>query len=65
MSDLAEKEMATSGNMALAMAALAQRCIGPDGTMVKVPEEDAPMVRSAFISRLAEAAMKILDGEVK
>lgn len=47
------------------MAALAQRCIGPEGTMVRVPEEDAAMVRSAFISRLAEAAMNILDKEAK
>ena len=47
--------------MAIAMAELAQRCVGPDGAVVKVPAEDAPLVRSVFISKLAEAAMKILD----
>ena len=55
-------ETRTAGAMAIAMAELASRCIGPDGTVLRVPEEDAPLLRSAFISRLAEAAMKILEG---
>ena len=54
-------EVVESGAMAIAMAELAQRCVGPDGAVVKVPAEDAPLVRSVFISKLAEAAMKILD----
>lgn len=56
-------EVTTTGGMAIAMAELAKRCIGPEGTVFKVPEEDAGIVRSTFISRLAEAAMKILDKE--
>lgn len=56
-------EITTAGNMALAMAELARRCIGPDGTVLQVLEEDAGMVRTAFISRLAEAAMNILESE--
>ena len=59
-----ERETKTTGEMALAMAALARRCVGPDGTVFRVPEGDAPILRSAFISRLAEAAMKILDKDV-
>lgn len=55
-------ESKTTGEMAFAIAALAERCVGPDGTVVRVPAEDAPILRSAFISRLAEAAVKILDG---
>jgi len=55
-------ETQTTGAMAIAMAELASRCIGPDGTVLRVHEEDAPLLRSAFISRLAEAAMKILEG---
>lgn len=58
-----EIETRTTGEMAFAMAALAKRCVGPDGTVMKVHAEDAPILRSAFISRLAEAAMKILDNE--
>jgi hypothetical protein len=50
--------------MAFAMAELAKRCIGPEGTVLRVPEDDAALVRSIFISKLAEAAMKILDGEL-
>ena len=55
-------ETRAAGNMAFAMAELAKRCVGPEGTVIKVPEDDAPILRSAFISRLAEAAMKILEG---
>lgn len=57
------KETTTTGNMALAMAELARRCVGPNGTVMRVASEDASIVRSAFISRLAEAAMNILDKE--
>ena len=56
-------ESVATGGMAIAMAELAKRCIGPEGTVVRVPAEDATMVRSAFISRIAEAAMNILDKE--
>jgi hypothetical protein len=53
-----------AGQLAIDIAALAKSSIGPDGNMLRVSEEDAPMVRSAFISRISEAAMQILDGEV-
>ncbi|QDH92337.1 hypothetical protein SEA_SPOOKY_71 [Gordonia phage Spooky] len=56
-------EVGLTGDIAIAMAALARRQIGPDGTMMRVPEEDAPLVRATFISQLAEAAMKILDAQ--
>lgn len=52
-----------TGALAIAMAELAKEAIGPNGSVVRVAEEDAPLVRSAFISRLAEGAMKILDRE--
>lgn len=58
-------EVAESGTIAIAMADLATRCIGPDGVIVKVPAEDAGLVRYTFISRLAEAAMKILDEDAR
>jgi hypothetical protein len=64
MSTPRNEDVATGG-MAIAMAELAQRCIGPEGTVFKLPAEDAPIVRAAFISRLAEAAMKILDSEAR
>jgi hypothetical protein len=54
-------EKTAMGGMAIAMAELAKRCIGPEGTAFRVPAEDAALVRSTFISRLAEAAMKILE----
>jgi len=50
-----------TGEMAIAMADLAAKCIGPEGTAMRVSAEDAPILRSAFITRLAEAAMNILD----
>jgi hypothetical protein len=56
-------EVTATGGMAIAMAELARRCVGPNGTVIRVPEEDAPLIRSTFISRLAEAAMNILDKE--
>ena len=55
------EEARTTGAMAIAMAELARRCVGPDGTVVRVRAEDASIVRSAFLTRLAEAAMKILN----
>jgi len=54
-------ETTVSGNLARAMAEHAMRCVGPHGTVMQVPEDDAPLVRSIYISKLAEAAMKILD----
>jgi len=60
-----QQETTVAGNMAMAMAELAKRCIGPDGTVYRVAEEDASLVRASFISRLSEAAMKILDGDAK
>jgi hypothetical protein len=45
------------------MAELAKEAVGPDGNVVRVHEEDAPLLRSAFIGHLADAAMKILDEE--
>jgi|GEM_PF-2761162 len=66
MSENTERdEVIVTGGLAIAMADHARRCIGPEGTVVKVPAEDAPILRSAFISRLAEAAMKILDEAAK
>lgn len=56
-------ETKTTGELAFTMAALARRSIGPAGTVLQVPEEDAPLLRSAFIARLAEAAMQILERE--
>jgi hypothetical protein len=56
-------ETKTAGGMAIAMAELARRCIGPNGTVFRVAAEDAPIVRSTFITRLAEAAMNILEQE--
>lgn len=32
--------------------------VGPDGTMVRVSAEDAPLSRAALITRIAEAAME-------
>jgi hypothetical protein len=58
---MSDRETKVTGELAFAMAELARRCIGPEGTVVRVAADDAPLVRSAFISRLAEAALKILD----
>lgn len=58
---MSNKETQTAGAMAIAMAELARRSIGPDGTVIRVPSEDSPILRSAFIAKLAEAAMAILD----
>lgn len=59
----AKFEVKTTGELAFAMAELATRCIGPNGTVLRVSAEDAPILRASFIGRLAEAAMKILDDE--
>lgn len=50
-----------SGELAYAIADHAEKCIGPGGTIVDILEDDAFLLRSAYITRLAEAAMKILD----
>ncbi|RDI13495.1 hypothetical protein DEU38_13470 [Rhodococcus sp. AG1013] len=52
-----------SGELAQAIAAHAVECIGPNGTVLQVHEEDASLVRATFIARLAEAATKIANGE--
>lgn len=59
MNDLA---LAT-GILAQQMAELARTAIGPEGLVVKVSEADAGMARAVFVSRLGEAALKILDGD--
>lgn len=54
-------ENKAAGDLAHSIADYAERCVGPDGTVVRVPADDAPLVRIALVSRIAEAAMKILD----
>lgn len=51
--------------LAHAIAELATRAIGPNGTVTKVHAEDASLVRTMFIAQLAEAATKIANGETK
>lgn len=51
---------------ALLVHMLAQHAIetiGPDGTMVRVSAEDAPLSRAALITRIAEAAMEQAEAE--
>lgn len=55
--------MATS-MLADDLANVARIAIGPNGVMTKVHEEDAGVARAALISTIAEAACKILDGEL-
>lgn len=56
-------EVRTSGDLAHMVAALAVQTIGPTGTIVRVPEEDASLIRATFIGKLAEAAIMIANGE--
>ncbi len=53
-----------TGDLALAIAEQARETIGPNGTVLQIPEEDAALSRVMFVTRLAEAAMMILDGKV-
>lgn len=45
------------------IVSIARTAIGPDGVMMRLPEEDSGVMRAAFVTQLAETAMKILDGE--
>lgn len=58
-----ERVVRRSGELGEQVAELAREAIGPDGLMVKIPEEDAQLARAVFISRLAEAAVKLANGE--
>lgn len=49
------------GELAITMATTAERCIGPDGTLIKVSEENAGLLRALLITNLAEAACERLD----
>ena len=57
------REVQTAGDLALTIAAYATECVGPKGTVIRVPEEDVQLVRATFIGKLAEAAIKIANGE--
>lgn len=57
------EDVGSTGALAQAIADEAVRTIGPNGTVLRVPEEDASLVRSMFIARLAEAATKLANGE--
>lgn len=52
-----------SGDLAIEMADLAREAIGPEGTVYRLPEDDAQLARAAFISKIAEAAVKLANGE--
>lgn len=58
-----DEEVRISGDLAQMVAAHAVRAIGPEGTVMRLPEDDAHLVRATFIARLAEAAAKIANGE--
>ncbi|MBM4683813.1 hypothetical protein GS532_07720 [Rhodococcus hoagii] len=58
-----DEEVRISGDLAQMVAAHAVRAIGPAGTVMRLPEDDAQLVRATFIARLAEAATKIANGE--
>ncbi|MET3959887.1 putative hotdog family 3-hydroxylacyl-ACP dehydratase [Rhodococcus sp. OAS809] len=54
-----------SPSFAYAIVEYAHQAIGPYGTLAKVHADDAPLVRAAFITRLAETAIEIMNGEAK
>ena len=54
-----------TGELAQTVAALAIQAVGPEGTMLRVPEDDAQLLRATFIARLAEVATAIANGEVR
>ncbi|UPK64927.1 hypothetical protein MYP14_06130 [Rhodococcus pyridinivorans] len=58
-----QDEVQTSGALAHAIAEHAKQAIGPNGTVLKVPEDDAQLIRATFIAKLAEAATKLANGE--
>ncbi|WP_432678015.1 hypothetical protein ACRAJ3_25100 [Rhodococcus pyridinivorans] len=53
----------TTGEIAQLVAAHAVDAIGPEGTVLRVAEDDAQLIRATFIAKLAEAATKIANGE--
>lgn len=57
------REVQSAGELILMIAAFATECVGPKGTAIRVPEDDAQLVRATFIGKLAEAAIKIANGE--
>lgn len=59
----AAEEVKGTGALAQAIADVAVRTIGPNGTVMRVSEEDASLVRAMFIANLAETATKIANGE--
>lgn len=60
---MSNNEMQNTIDLANAVAAHAIEAIGPNGTVVRVEEEDAPLARATFIARLSEAATSIANGE--
>jgi hypothetical protein len=53
-----------TGDLALQVAALATEAIGPEGTVMKVPDKaEADLIRTTFIGKLAEAAIRIANEE--
>lgn len=51
-----------TGALAQAIADVAIRTIGPNGTIMQVDLEDAAIARATFIANLAEAAITIANG---
>ncbi|CDZ92274.1 hypothetical protein QM787_03990 [Rhodococcus ruber] len=56
-------DVQSAGELVLLIAAYATECVGPKGTVIRVPEDDAQLIRATFIGKLAEAATKIANGE--
>lgn len=64
--DKLEEEYRITGDLALTMVAHAERCIGPNGTVLKVPEGEATHeLRKSYLGQLAITAMDILDMQNK
>lgn len=61
--DIQLEELRVTGELAQQVADLAVRCVGPNGTMVRVTGDDVSMVRAMLIGQLAETAIKIANGE--
>ncbi|MBM4489701.1 hypothetical protein GS894_03065 [Rhodococcus hoagii] len=58
------EEVRITGDLAQVIAAHAVRAIGPEGTVMRVEStEDTEMARAMFIGKLADAAIKIANGE--
>lgn len=58
-----QSEVRETGELAYRIAEYTRSAIGPHGTVLRVPEGEAAILRAAYISRLGEAALKILDGD--